>query len=224
MREAAAPDAEAPAMRTVGSSTLRGGQTVFHGLRMWGQMLRAGIFVSVIAVVAFPGWHIWHRTTGYEWYAAGIVTVAEAKLVFGYSPDARQEVRLRDGRVAVLTITEIAASPLAIRARERLRDQVFASAIRRRQGVAGRRSCCSSLLFWYRGWQLNRAKRLRGAELTTCPAVAPAHPPALGARCAGRSRSTPRRRPTGSPACRIRSAPRPSTPSSRAPPGRARRC
>ena len=153
-------------MRTVGSSTLRGGQTVFHGLRMWGQMLRAGIFVSVIAVVAFPGWHIWHRTTGYEWYAAGIVTVAEAKLVFGYSPDARQEVRLRDGRVAVLTITEIAASPLAIRARERLRDRVFASA-----AVGAKASVVAIvlflLLFWYRGHQLNRAKRLRGAELTT---------------------------------------------------------
>ena len=153
-------------MRTVGSSTLRGGQTVFHGLRMWGQMLRAGIFVSVIAVVAFPGWHIWHRTTGYEWYAAGIVTVAEAKLVFGYSPDASQEVRLRDGRVAVLTITEIAASPLAIQARERLRDQVFASA-----AVGAKASVVAIvlflLLFWYRGHQFNRAKRLRGAELTT---------------------------------------------------------
>ena len=47
-------------MRTVGSSTLRGGQTVFHGLRMWGQLLRAGIFVAAAAVVAVPGWHIWH--------------------------------------------------------------------------------------------------------------------------------------------------------------------
>ena len=52
-------------MRTVGSSTLRGGQTVFHGLRMWGQLLRAGAFLSAFAVVAVPVWNLWHGTDGY---------------------------------------------------------------------------------------------------------------------------------------------------------------
>ena len=153
-------------MRTVGSSTLRGGQTVFHGLRMWGQLLRAGVLVSMLAVVAVPGWHIGHRTTGYEWYAALIVTVAEAKLGLGYAADHRQEVRMRDGTTRVLTITEIAASPAALRTRERLRDAVFASAL-----VGAKASLVAIalflVLFWYRGWQLNRARRLRGAELAT---------------------------------------------------------
>ena len=153
-------------MRTVGSSTLRGGQTVFHGLRMWGQLLRAGVLVSMLAVVAVPGWHVWHRTSGYEWYAALIVTVAEAKLGLGYAADHRQEVRMRDGSVRVLTITEIAASPAALRTRERLRDAVFASAL-----VGAKASLVAIalflVLFWYRGWQLNRARRLRGAELAT---------------------------------------------------------
>ena len=153
-------------MRTVGSSTLRGGQTVFHGLRMWGQLLRAGVLVSMFAVVAVPGWHIGHRTTGYEWYAALIVTVAEAKLALSYAADHRQEVRMRDGSVRVLTITEIAASPAALRTRERLRDAVFASAL-----VGAKASLVAIalflVLFWYRGWQLNRARRLRGAELAT---------------------------------------------------------
>ena len=32
---------EHPWMRGLGGSTLRGGQSVFHGLRMWGQLLLA---------------------------------------------------------------------------------------------------------------------------------------------------------------------------------------
>ena len=125
-------------MRTVGSSTLRGGQTVFHGLRMWGQLLRAGVFVAAAAVVAVPGWHIWHYTSGYDWYAAGIVTVAEAKVAFGYRETAMQEVRTRDGRTRVLAVTEIAASPEALAIRKRLRRGGVRERDPRRQGV-GRR-------------------------------------------------------------------------------------
>ena len=153
-------------MRTVGSSTLRGGQTVFHGLRMWGQLLRAAVLLSAAAVVVLPAWHVWHRTTGYEWYAAAMLTMAEAKLGLGYAADHRQDVRLRDGRTAVLTITEIAASAPAVRSRERLKEAVFSSAL---LGAKGSLAVIALflLLFWYRGWQLNRAKRVRGAELAT---------------------------------------------------------
>ena len=153
-------------MRTVGSSTLRGGQTVFHGLRMWGQLLRAGVFLAAIAVVAFPGWNIWRGTTGYEWYAAWTVTVAEMKLGLGYDANARQDVRMADGSTRVLAIADIAASPGALRTRARLRDQVFTSALlgAKASGVA---IALFLALFWYRGWQLNRATRIRGAELGT---------------------------------------------------------
>ena len=153
-------------MRTVGSSTLRGGQTVFHGLRMWGQLLRAAVFLSAFAIVAVPGWHIWHRTTGYEWYAAGIVTVAEAKIGIGYREDAMQDVRMADGSTAVLSVRELARLPRARAVRERLKDEVFASA------WLGAKASLVVIalflaLFWYRGWQLHRGRRVRGAELTT---------------------------------------------------------
>ena len=153
-------------MRTVGSSTLRGGQTVFHGLRMWGQLLRAAVFLSAFAIVAVPGWHIWHRTTGYEWYAAGIVTVAEAKIGIGYRETAMQEVRMADGSTAVLSVRELARSPRALAVRDRLKDEVFASA------WLGAKASLAVIalflaLFWYRGWQLHRARRVRGAELAT---------------------------------------------------------
>ena len=176
-------------MRTVGSSTLRGGQTVFHGLRMWGQLLRAGIFVAAAAVVAVPGWHIWHHTSGYDWYAAGIVTVAEAKVAFGYRETAMQEVRMRDGRTRVLAVTEIAASPEALAIRKRLRGEVFASAI------LGAKASVVVIalflaLFWYRGHQLNRARRLRGAELASAAELARRIRP-VGARLRRFSRAPP---------------------------------
>ncbi len=156
-----------PTMNTrIGNSTLRGGQTVFHGIRMWGQLLRAGLFLAAISVVAVPAWHTWRNTTGYEWYAAAILTVAEMKLAIGYKKDSRQEVRMADGRTAVLTITEIASSPRALFARERLKDEIYESAF---QGLKYGVLAIVILLavFWFQGRQLNREKRIRGAELAT---------------------------------------------------------
>ena len=153
-------------MSTVGSNTLRGGQTVFHGLRMWGQLLRAGMFFAALAVVAFPVWHVARQTDGYDWYAALMVTVAEAKLVLGYKETSGQEVRMRDGRHEIVSIRDLAASTDALRARERLRDRVFASALVGAQASAGA-IAVFLLLFWIRGRQLNRAKLLRGAELAS---------------------------------------------------------
>ena len=153
-------------MRTVGSSTLRGGQTVFHGIRMWGQLLRAALFLSASAVVAFPVWNIYRNTTTYQWYAAGMVTLAEVKLAIGYRDDSRQEVRLSDGSTVVLTVREIAASAPAIAVREYLRDVIHASA------WLGAEAAVAAIvfllaLFWYRGYRLHRVRRVRGAELAS---------------------------------------------------------
>ena len=150
----------------IGNSTLRGGQTVFHGIRMWGQLLRAGMFLAAISVVAVPAWHVWRHTTGYEWYAAAILTVAEMKLAIGYRKDSRQEIRMADGRTVVLTITEIASSPRALVARERLKDEIYESAfLGLKFGVLA--IVILLAVFWFQGRQLNREKRIRGAELAT---------------------------------------------------------
>ena len=104
-------------MRGIGGSTLRGGQTVFHGIRMWGQLFRAAVFFAAFTTVAVPAWTLWHRTTGAEWYAAGMATLAEVKLALGYDPDSGQEIRFADGTRRVLRIREIAASVPALEAR-----------------------------------------------------------------------------------------------------------
>ena len=153
-------------MRGIGGSTLRGGQTVFHGLRMWGQLLQAAMFLAAFMTVAVPAWTLWRSTSGHEWYAAGMVTLAEAKLAIGYDPDSGQEVRMADGTRRALRIRDIAASVPALRARERILDELLAGAWRGAMAGAGM-IVVFLFVFWHRGVRLGRQRRLRGAEMVT---------------------------------------------------------
>ena len=153
-------------MRGIGGSTLRGGQTVFHGLRMWGQLLRAALFLSALSVVAVPAFTLWRSTSGAELYAAGMVTLAEVKLAIGYRPESGQEVRLSDGTRRALRIRDIAASVPALQARERILDTILSGA--RLGGMAGVGMVALFLAaFWWRGVRLGRLRRIRGAEMVT---------------------------------------------------------
>ena len=213
----------------IGNSTLRGGQTVFHGIRMWGQLLRAGLFLAAAATVAVPAWHAWRNTTGYEWYAAAMVTVAEMKLAIGYRKDSGQEIRLQDGSTTVLTITEIAASPRALVLRERLKDEIYASAfLGLRFGVLAIGLFLGRLLAprpatepeeKNPGGGTGDAEDSSAARFFRLMVSAPV----WVMRCPCPSVQVVQG-PTASRTCRTPSGPRPSTPSSPAPPVPARRC
>ena len=153
-------------IRGIGGSTLRGGQTVFHGIRMWGQLFQAAMLFAAFTTVAVPAWNLWHSTSGAEWYAAGMVTLAETKLALGYDPDSGQEIRFADGTRRALRIREIAASVPALEARERIRDELLASAWLGLK-TGGTMIGLFLVAFWYRGAQLGRQKRIRGAEMVT---------------------------------------------------------
>ena len=151
-------------MRGLGGSALRGGQTVFHGLRMWGQLVQAAMMLAAFMTVAVPAWNLWRSSSGADWYAAGMYTLAEVKLVLGYEPGSGQEIRFPDGTRRVLTIRDIASSVPAREARERIKAEMFASAW---LGAKAGLGVIALFLawFWYRGVQLSRRRRIRGAEL-----------------------------------------------------------
>ncbi len=153
-------------IRGIGGSTLRGGQTVFHGIRMWGQLFQAALLFAAFTTVAVPAWNLWRSTSGAEWYAAGMVTLAETKLALGYEPDSGQEIRFPDGTVRALAISDIAVSVPALEARERIKAELFASAWLGLQAGGGLIALFLAV-FWYRGVQLGRQRRIRGAELVT---------------------------------------------------------
>ena len=153
-------------MRGFGGSTLRGGQTVFHSIRMWGQLFQAAMLFAAFMTVAVPAWNLWNRTTGAEWYAASMFTLAELKLAVGYEPDSGQEIRFADGTTGVMKIRDVVASVPAWRARERIKAEMFRSAWLGAKVGAGI-IALFLVWFWYRGVQLGRKRRIRGAELVT---------------------------------------------------------
>ena len=153
-------------MRSMGSSTLRGGQTVFHAVRMWGQMFKVALFVAAVMVLAVPGWNIWRNTTGYQWYAAGIYTLAEAKLAIGFSETSLQDVRTPTGLPEVRMLRDLRAWRWAWAAREHIRDEIYAGAFLGAKVGAGI-VAVFLLVFRIRGMQLNRKRRVRGAELAS---------------------------------------------------------
>ena len=178
-----ARDGGARLMRGFGGTTLRGGQTVFHGIRMWGQMFQAAMLFAAFMTVAVPAWNLWNRSTGAEWYAAGMFTLAEFKLTVGYEPDSGQEnPLLRRHERGDEAQRDRGLPPGLAGARERIKAEMFRSAWLGAQVGAGM-IVLFLVVFWFRGAQLGRQRRLRGAELVTAGElrrrVRPAHLRAL---------------------------------------------
>ena len=153
-------------MRAWGNDTVRGGQTVFHGLRMWSQVVYVGVMTIVVLVVTAPVVMLWRTTPTYDGYAAGMLTLAETKLAIGYDADAGQEVRLENGDTVVATIADIAAYGAWHTARDGILETVISGAwLGGKIGVG----LVALMLAWFQfqGHRLKLKKRLRGAELVS---------------------------------------------------------
>ena len=153
-------------MKAWGNDTVRGGQTVFHGLRMWSQLVTVGVMTIAVLVVTVPVFMLWRTTPTYDGYAAGMLTLAETKLSIGYDADAGQEVRLENGDTVVATIADIAAFGPWHAARDGILETVISGAWLGGKIGAG---LVALMLGWFRyqGYRLKQKKRLRGAELVS---------------------------------------------------------
>ena len=149
-----------------GNATLRGGQTLAHDVHMWGQLVRWGILGIALTVVLVPAIALFHTTTAHEWRLVGTGTLAQAKLALGYSRHSLQTYEWREGKTTLLRIVDIAKDPRIERIRRRLLHTVYSKAwLGLWLGVGGMALC--AVLFSVRGRRLDRAKRVRGAEMAT---------------------------------------------------------
>ncbi len=153
-------------MRALGEDTVRGGQTVFHGVRMWSQLVRVGVLVVAALTLAVPAVNVSRAHSGYDLYAVSMLMLAEAKLAFGYEADAGQEVRLENGGTVVARIGDIAAhGPWRALREDMLRTLNAGMWLGAKLGAG----VVLGMLVWFRwrGSVLKRRRRVRGAELVT---------------------------------------------------------
>ena len=206
-----------------GNNTLRGGQTAFHGIRMWAQMFRIALFVAAGMAVAVPVWNIWRNTTGYEWYAAGMYTLVEGKLTIGFKGTSLQEIKDPYGRGACVPAglyLQLVLGLVFPRASAR-RNLLGALGSARNLARASSRASSSGSGSWAAALdEESTYAALNWSRPGNCAALCS---PCILGFC---NTSRPQRasRPTVSPACPIRSAPRPSTPSSRVPREQGKPC
>ena len=156
---------------TIGNATLRGGQTLLHDARMWGQLVRWGILGLVLSIVLTPAVSLFTTTSAHEWRVIGLGTLAEFKLGLKYDPDSRQTFEWRAGERTLERISLIASDPRIERIRRRMLDTVRKKAwMGLWLGLAG--IVLFALFFWILGRRMARAHRVRGAEMTSAQALA----------------------------------------------------
>ncbi|MCE2453276.1 MAG: hypothetical protein J4F48_10700, partial [Nitrospinae bacterium] len=156
---------------TIGNATLRGGQTLLHDARMWGQLARWGVMGLVLAIVLTPAVSLFTTTSAHEWRVVGLGTLAEAKLAIGYSPDSGQVYEWGEGVQVIESISLIASDPRIKRIRRRFLAIIHTKAW---LGLWLGLSCVAAFIvtFWLLGRRMARARRIRGAEMTSAQALA----------------------------------------------------
>ena len=156
---------------TIGNATLRGGQTLLHDARMWGQLARWGVMGLVLAIVLTPAVSLFTTTSAHEWRVVGLGTLAEAKLAIGYSPDSGQVYEWGEGVQVIESISLIASDPRIERIRRRFLAIIHTKAW---LGLWLGLSCVAAFIvtFWLLGRRMARARRIRGAEMTSAQALA----------------------------------------------------
>ena len=149
-----------------GKATLRGGQTLLHDVHMWGQLVRWGILGLVLTIVLVPAVAAVRPRPPMNGASSARGLWPKVKLALGYARDSGLAYEWREGRKTATRIVDIAADPRIERIRRRLLDTVYAKAWLGLLLGAGGVGLCT-VLFWIMGRRMERAKRLRGAEMAT---------------------------------------------------------
>ena len=153
-------------MTGAGGDTGRGFRAAGRGVRTWSRLLGAAVAAAVLAATAAAAWKTWHATTAYEWYAVGVLTVSEALLASGLSPQRTRNVRYEDGRVEAVPLGAVAAHPPLRALRRRMMGDLLGAAFAGLSAAAGLIVAVLVVLHAM-GGRLKRGRRLRGGELVS---------------------------------------------------------
>ena len=153
-------------MTGAGGDTGRGFRAAARGLRTWQRMLGLAVAAALLAAAGTAGWKTARTTTGYQWYALGMLTLSETLIDAGLSPHRPKEIRHEDGRVETVTLGAIAGHGPLLRLRARILADALDAALLG-FGIAAAIAAAALATLRYAGARLKRGRRLRGGELVS---------------------------------------------------------
>ena len=148
-------------MTGAGGDTGRGVRAAARGLRTWRRLVGMVLIAALIGAVSAAAWKAARTTTGHEWYAVGMLVLAETLIDAGMPPHRPKEVRHPDGRVETVTWSAIANHRPLIALRKRILDDLLNAALLG-LGIGAGIVVAALVALHYAGRRLKRGRRLRG--------------------------------------------------------------
>ena len=124
------------------------------------------LMAALIGAASAAAWKAARTTTAYQWYAVGMLVLAEALIDAGLNPHRPKEIRHADGRTETVTLGAIANHRPLIVLRERILDDLLNAALLG-LGVGAGIVVAALVALHYAGRRLKRGRRLRGGELVS---------------------------------------------------------
>ena len=132
-------------------------------LRTWSRLVGMVLAAALIGAASAAAWKASRTTTGYQWYAVGMLVLSETLIDAGLDPRRPKEIRHPDGRAETVTLGAIAGHRPLLALRERMIGGLLDAAL---AGLAIGAGIAVAVLaaLHYAGGRLKRGRRLRGGE------------------------------------------------------------
>ena len=150
-------------MTGAGGDTGRGVRAAARGLRTWRRLVGMVLAAALIGAASAAAWKAARTTTGHEWYAVGMLVLAETLIDAGLSPHRPKDVRHPDGRVETVTLGAIAGHRPLLALRERIIGDLLNAALPG-LGIGAGIAVVTLAALHYAGGRLKRGRRPRGGE------------------------------------------------------------
>ncbi len=118
---------------------------------------------ALIGAASAAAWKAARTTTAHQWYAVGMLVLAETLIDAGLSPHRPKEIRHADGRTETVTLGAIAGHRPLLALRERIIGDLIDAALLG-LGIGAGVVVAALVALHYAGGRLKRGRRPRGGE------------------------------------------------------------